>query len=283
MNRHALETTAVLLLLTVSYVVILRPTHNVSTVTRRAMVRTTPPATNPVATLPPLPTFCYGHEHYSIEPPTMTSEFLARMEPAMLAVTQQWRSNPMFKPYRGRDVAVCDIATPECSFFKCVGNVTNKHAYRRCCFEHDALKRLGMWVLGRLAAANVRCALAAWSALGMVRHRGTLAPWSTVVELAVYPEDAKTVQRLLHNNTQHYFHVDARGSRFLVLPSKRGERLHGPRVEILWGPDHTEVEHVQRCAFYGRSSWCPQTDVLESWFGPHWRSYGATRRIASRR
>lgn len=153
---------------------------------------------------------------------------------------------------------------------------------RKCCFEHKALRDTAHWVIDKLEEHNIRYFLSTGTALGAIRHKGTIIPWDTDVDIAIFPDDAERAKTVFTELSHlHFFHEDPNGKKmFWVHHSKNGKPVDGPHVEIFF--EHAYTDHpdellpLERCDFYGhQNAWCPKRDMFEKiWFPGGWKNYG---------
>jgi hypothetical protein len=181
----------------------------------------------------------------------------------------------------------CLHETPECGLWACLPRATANATLEKCCMEHQLLRDTALWVIKQLEANNIRYFLSTGTALGAIRHGGTIIPWDTDVDIVVWPEDEKRVEqvfaRLSSDATpsaeRHHFHRDNLGKgMFWVHASPDGLPVDGPHVEIFVEPVYTvkheaELLPLERCDFYGTSVWCPNRKMFNVWFPSGWGTY----------
>lgn len=174
----------------------------------------------------------------------------------------------------------CPRATPECLFYQCLHT---PKAYRKCCVEHKRLRDVGWFVMDSLEKQGIRYFLSTGTALGSYRHNGTIIPWDTDVDMAIFPSDKERVRSIFSaTSDRHRFHTDQLGKGMFWVHYAPGvgadEPSDGPHVELFFESDYTK--HASKllpltpCEWYGRSTWCPQRAMLDHWFrGSGWQSY----------
>lgn len=75
--------------------------------------------------------------------------------------------------------------------------------YRKCCVEHARLRDTAFFVFDHLEANNITYFLSTGTALGALRHNGTIIPWDTDVDISIYPRDAAKARALFKGLSQH--------------------------------------------------------------------------------
>ena len=219
--------------------------------------------------------------HFSFDEDVMPAKFRRDMVAKAKKIGRDWVHRGWGKRYGKVDIGTCKADTPECVFYLClseVGDHTQARAFRKCCVEHARLRDTAFDVIALLERHNVTYFLSTGTALGAVRHHGTIIPWDTDVDLAIRPDDEKAVATLCEAElgAQHHFHRDRLGKGMLwVHHSKDGKPADGPHIEIFFEAHYTDPEAfpVERCAFYGRQVNCPNRRMFGKWFPSGWQGY----------
>ncbi|EKF32429.1 hypothetical protein MOQ_003728 [Trypanosoma cruzi marinkellei] len=228
----------------------------------------------PIRDIPPSP-------YYAFDPRTMPRAFLRTLQNSSRRINKNWIRSK-FNRYDTADISDCDVVTPECGLHKYLirrnGGDPNARPYRKCCVEHKALLETTVWVVRELKSANITYFLSTGSALGVRRHAGSIIPWDTDVDISVYPDDEKKVERLFRNNGKHYFRRDRMGRpMFWVYHSRNGNPRTGPHVEIFYDPVYTRFPHLllplEDCVFYCEPVKCPNIKQFQEWFPSGWTVY----------
>ena len=152
--------------------------------------------------------------------------------------------------------------------------------YRKCCVEHRILRDTAFDVLKELEGANVSYFLSTGTALGSIRHSGTIIPWDTDVDIAIYPQDSTIVKEIFKKQSKHFFHKDSNSKpMYWIHASKNGRPRGGPHIEIFYDKVYTEYPEsllpLQPCKLYGRTVTCPNIKMFDVWFKSGWRRYGS--------
>ena len=178
------------------------------------------------------------------------------------------------------DISDCCKETPECHLWNKVCAEPEK-PFRKCCVEHKKLRDTALWVASKLDGAKIRYFLSTGSAIGAYRHNGTIIPWDTDVDMAIYPEDKDKMIEVFGNQKAHFFHKDKLGKdMYWVHASANGKPIGGPHVEVFFDKAYTSKPDTlvpfQRCDYYGHvgAMNCPNTKALDAWFPSGWRHYG---------
>ena len=230
--------------------------------------------------------------HYDLSPSVCPVDFMEHLVYNAKKITRNWKANGWGKRYGKVDISQCAIDTPECQMWMELPKPANLTAheeelvavlpYRKCCVEHKQLRDTAWFVMGVLDKANISYFLSTGSALGAIRHGGTIVPWDTDVDMAIYPSDTNAVKELFtseDNVRLHYFNKDPLGKpMYWIHHSRNGKPAGGPHVEIFFDKVYTaypkELLPLQPCDFYGRRASCPSTTMFEVWFPGGWRVYG---------
>lgn len=230
--------------------------------------------------------------HYDLRPQVCPIDFMEHLVYNAKKITRNWKANGWGKRYGKVDISQCGTETPECQLWMELPKPTNLTAheeelvailpYRKCCVEHKQLRDTAWYVMGVLDNANITYFLSTGSALGAIRHGGTIVPWDTDVDIAIYPSDTNAVKELFtseDNARLHYFNKDPLGKpMYWIHHSRNGKPAGGPHVEIFFDKVYTaypkELLPLQPCDFYGRRASCPKTAMFEVWFPGGWQVYG---------
>lgn len=241
---------------------------------RRTETTVAPETTERIgSTTPSAEQRCSSNPHFSLTEPVMPPDFLAFQRNKVRKIEKNWRQ--WGKKYDEADVQDCENTTPECVYFACLNST---RAFRKCCIEHGLLAATGKWVTEQLSSHGIRYFLSTGSALGVFRHHGTIIPWDTDVDMAIYPEDRVRVYKLFSSQTEHFFHEDQLGKgMFWIHASKDGRPRDGPHVEIFYESDYTRrrdlLEPLTPCFWYGANVSCPNKAILNHWFSSGWEHY----------
>eukprot|EP00758_Cryptobia_borreli_P010576 Tbor_TRINITY_DN5580_c0_g1::TRINITY_DN5580_c0_g1_i2::g.13383::m.13383 len=156
--------------------------------------------------------------------------------------------------------------------------------YRKCCVEHQQLRDTTWYVLDRLDANQIDYFFLTGSALGAIRHNGTIIPWDTDVDIGIFPDDARKIEEIfgkdsnLVDGAPHFFERDHQGkAMYWIHASKDGFPHNGPHVEIFYQKRYSknlkELLPFENCNFYGRIVNCPNRKMLKKWFPTGWWKY----------
>eukprot|EP00758_Cryptobia_borreli_P010583 Tbor_TRINITY_DN5580_c0_g1::TRINITY_DN5580_c0_g1_i9::g.13390::m.13390 len=158
--------------------------------------------------------------------------------------------------------------------------------YRKCCVEHQQLRDTTWYVLDRLDANQIDYFFLTGSALGAIRHNGTIIPWDTDVDIGIFPDDATKIEKIfgkdpnLVDGDPHFFEKDLFDREmYWIHASKDGIPKTGPHVEVWYGEVYTSKDYLkyvlpfEKCNFYGRIVNCPNRKMFAKWYPTGWWKY----------
>ena len=268
--------------------------------------------------------FLPNREYFNLSPPVCPTAFLEHLQFLAAKITNRWKANGWGKRFGRADISRCSLETPECKMWLelpiAVSDVMNRAStendsvgsqrltgeeerrrrqlpFRKCCVEHRQLRDTAWFVIEQLERSNVTYFLSTGSALGAIRHSGTIVPWDTDVDIAIFPNDADKVRSIFSsavvfgksNDTKpatrrkvkplHFFNDDPQGKpMYWVHHSASGQPAGGPHVEIFFDAVYTaypkQLLPLRTCPFYGREVYCPSTGMFDVWFPGGWTIYG---------
>lgn len=214
---------------------------------------------------------------YSLAEDVMSQEFREHLDYIVKKINSRWTKSA-WRKYDREDISDCATSTPECGLFLKLPNGDGR-PYRKCCVEHRRLKDTAKWVAQQLDAHNVTYFLSTGSALGSVRHGGTIIPWDTDVDIAIFPQDEAKVGEIFRGNAHHHFNKDPLGKpMYWIHASADGKPADGPHVEVFFDPVYTaypaSLLPLEPCKFYDVQLNCPKRAMLDVWFPSGWSRYG---------
>lgn len=218
--------------------------------------------------------------HYDL-PALRKSDFGSHVDYLCGSINKTWKANRWNK-YDKADISSCSTATPECQLWLEFCNETiAKRPHRKCCVEHRKLRETGHYVMKLLETAGIQYFLSTGTAIGAYRHHGTIIPWDTDVDIAIFPKDAERAKSLFKGRTEHFYEVDKLGKgMFWVHASPNGKPKGGPHVEVFHEPTYTSnltaLLPLQNCSWYGYMAKCPNQAALDLWFPSGWRQYAGS-------
>lgn len=220
--------------------------------------------------------------HYNFSLEIMPDEFLDHLQHLTRRIARSWHSKG-WRSFDKINISTCPTLTPECLLFREVlppnETALGEKAYRKCCVEHKRLAAVAMWTIDQLVEAGIPYFLSTGTALGAQRHGGTIIPWDTDVDLAIFPNSTELLKKTFEHNKLHYFHRDIHDKpMYWIHYSKNGRPADGPHVEIFADPVYTKYPSkllpFEPCYFYGRRVQCPGKGMFSVWFPSGWQSYG---------
>ena len=226
----------------------------------------------------PATDMCRKNTHFSFDEAIMPRSFRHDMQKKAWGIAKRWVKTGWQKRFGKVDESKC-VDVPECAFYHCLGLDAQEaeRGHKKCCAEHRQLRDTAFDVITLLEANNITYFLSTGTALGAVRHGGSIIPWDTDVDLVIRPDDEATVAALMKaHGEKHFFHRDTKGKGMLwVHHSKDGKPRDGPHVEIFFEAHYTDPAAfpVEQCPFYGRTVACPNRKMFDKWFPSGWRAY----------
>ena len=220
--------------------------------------------------------------HYNFSAEVMPDEFLDHLQHLTKRIDRNWRSKG-WRSFDKVNISTCAALTPECQLFREVlspqESALGEKAYRKCCVEHKRLASVAHWTIEKLEEAGIPYFLSTGTALGARRHGGTIIPWDTDVDLAIFPNGTELLKQTFQKNKLHYFHKDINDKpMYWIHHSANGKPAGGPHVEIFADPVYTKYPTkllpLETCYFYGHRVKCPGQGMFSVWFPSGWQSYG---------